>query len=258
MSTAWNHIVSKADADKLLDIFGGFHDGCLREVHIWTQSWVAPDLRMQCASDLDTRIRFYVQRQFRNPSAIELLFEQVVGFHLQPSAQNYDSIIFGATLLFDGDIICWADAAGWSPTDDMSDTEFHWDVWLITLTIGLPMLAFVVWKRWKQAQSGFFWRAVLCLIIACIITPFYSSEDFGGIITVDIMPAVAVVPSVILGMIIDGGHGSLSKLAELAELAEFLEALILSLFPILVVSGLLAGVWSMLIRSRWRRQDDVA
>jgi hypothetical protein len=120
-TTAWNHIVSKVDADKLLDVFGGFHDGCLREVHIWTESWVAPDLRMHCASDLDTRIRFYVQRQFRDPSAIELLFEQVVGFHLQPSAQNYDSIIFEATLLFDGDTICWADAAGWSPTDDKRD-----------------------------------------------------------------------------------------------------------------------------------------
>jgi hypothetical protein len=131
----------------------------------------------------------------------------------------------------------------------MTDTDFHWVVWLITVAIGLPMLAFSVWKRWKQAQSGFFWRAILCLIIASMITPFYCSEDFGGFTTVDIIPAAAVVPSGILGMIIDGGHSSL---------AEFLEAVIVSLFPILFVSGLLAAVWSMLVRSRFRRQDDVA
>jgi hypothetical protein len=116
-----NRIRSKADIDNLLTAFGGFHDGCLREAHIWTESWVAPDLRMHCASDLDTRIRLLVQRQGRDPSAIELVFEQVVTFHLQPSPQNYDSISFEATMLLDGDTYYWAEASGWSYTADNRD-----------------------------------------------------------------------------------------------------------------------------------------
>ena len=89
--------------------FGGFHDGCLREAHIWTESFVDTDMKMSVASDLDTRVRLLIQRQWKDPSAIELLFEQVTTFHLQPSPENYDSIIFGAAMLCrDGVFRCLA------------------------------------------------------------------------------------------------------------------------------------------------------
>lgn len=73
---------SQADIDHLLHAVGGFHDGCIREAHVWAEHYVLPDLRMSCGGDLDTRVRLLVQRQFKAPSAIELLFEQVVTFHL--------------------------------------------------------------------------------------------------------------------------------------------------------------------------------
>jgi hypothetical protein len=44
------------------------------------------------------------------------LFEQVVTFHLQPGPQNYDSIIYDATMLLDGDRMYWADTGGWTYT----------------------------------------------------------------------------------------------------------------------------------------------
>ena len=105
----WNPINSQADIERLLTLFGGFHDGCLRGAHVWTEHYVNSDLSMKCTGDLDTRIRLLIQRQFKEPSAIELLFEQVITFHLQTSAENYDSIIFDATMLKDGDIFYWAD-----------------------------------------------------------------------------------------------------------------------------------------------------
>lgn len=77
---AWNLIVAKADAEKLLKVFGTFHDGCLREAHVWTEHWVTPDLHMRCTGELDTRVRILIQRQLIAPSAVELLFEQVVAF----------------------------------------------------------------------------------------------------------------------------------------------------------------------------------
>jgi hypothetical protein len=70
--------------------FGDFHDGCLREAHIWTESFVDTEMRMSVASDLETRVRLLIQRQWRDPSAIELLFEEVTALHLRPSPQDYD------------------------------------------------------------------------------------------------------------------------------------------------------------------------
>ncbi len=112
----WIPLSSQNDMDDLFKRFGEFHDGCLREVHAWTEHYVEPDLCMSCSGELDTRVRLLIQRQYRNPSAIELLFEQVVTFHLEPSPANYDSIIFEATLLCDGETFYWADTGGWTPT----------------------------------------------------------------------------------------------------------------------------------------------
>src|SRR5580704_1157240 len=102
--TTWSPITTQSDIGNLLNVFGGFHDGCLREAHVWTEHYVNSDLNMKCTGDLDTRIRLLIQRQFKEPSAIELFFEQVITFHLQSSAENYDSIIFDATMFKDGDI----------------------------------------------------------------------------------------------------------------------------------------------------------
>ena len=95
----WKEIKTQADAEALMDLFGGFHDGCIREAHLWTDHYVAPDLSMMCPGKLDNRIRILVQRQFKNPAAIELLFEEVTRFNLAPTPDNCDSIIFEATLL---------------------------------------------------------------------------------------------------------------------------------------------------------------
>jgi hypothetical protein len=117
----WNTLASQADVDNLFKVFGGFHDGCLREAHVWTEHWVASDLHMHCTAELDARVRLLIQRQFSAPSAVELLFEQVVTLHLQPSPHNYDSIIFDATMLLEGDTLYWADVGGWSPTQENHD-----------------------------------------------------------------------------------------------------------------------------------------
>jgi hypothetical protein len=111
----WMPLGTQADLDKLLELFGGFHDGCIREAHVWTETYVHPNLSMTCPGHLDNRVRLFVQRQFEAPSAIELLFEQVTTFHLLPSPDNYDSIIFGATMVHENDLSYWADSEGWSP-----------------------------------------------------------------------------------------------------------------------------------------------
>lgn len=94
----WIEIKSEEEATNLLKKFGYFHDACIKEAHLWTQHRVNENLSMSCSGELDTSIKFVVQRQFRNPSCIELLFEKVTRINIVPSPENYDQIIYEALI----------------------------------------------------------------------------------------------------------------------------------------------------------------
>lgn len=140
----WNPITAQSDIKHLLNVFGGFHDSCLREAHVWTDQYVSTDLSMKC--DGNTQIRLLVQRQGKEPSAIELLFEKVTTFHLLPSRENYDSIIFGATMLRDDDVYYWADSAGWSPKLPERDS---------TTWVGAKKLSWRDASNWMGSQRRY-------------------------------------------------------------------------------------------------------
>ena len=125
MATSWIPLTSQADLDQLMRTFGDFHDGCLREAHIWTESFVDTEMRMSVASDLETRVRLLIQRQWRDPSAIELLFEEVTALHLRPSPQDYDSIIVCALMLSRDGMFYWAEDDDWS-LDSPKRDEVTW------------------------------------------------------------------------------------------------------------------------------------
>src|SRR3954464_9950476 len=111
----WEEISTQSDADSLMNVFGGFHDGCIHEAHLWTDHYVDPELSMGCAPGPDNKIRFLIQRQYKNPSAIELLFDEVTRFNLVPTPETYDSIIFAATLIVRDDGIFWSPEGDWKP-----------------------------------------------------------------------------------------------------------------------------------------------
>ena len=127
----WKKIETQGDADMLMELLGHFHDSCIREAHLWTSHWVSPTLSMSCSGDLDTRISFLIQRQFKNPSAIELLFEEVTRFNLVPTPDNYDSIIYSATLLVKDKIIFWSPEADWNPAEPKRDD----DTWISAMKL---------------------------------------------------------------------------------------------------------------------------
>jgi hypothetical protein len=119
----WMEIKTQDNADALMERFGGFHDGCLREAHLWTDHYVAEDLSMSCPGNLDNRIRLLIQRQFRGPASIELLFEEVTRFNLVPASDNCDSIIFEATLLVRDGTIFWSPEGAWDPSSPRRDAS---------------------------------------------------------------------------------------------------------------------------------------
>ena len=120
----WTTVESQIDADALMKRFGRFHDGCLREAHLWTGYWVSDDLSMVCPDGLHNSIRMLIQRQFENPSAIELLFEEVTRFNLV-CIENSDSIILGATLLVQDGAVYWSPYDDWSLSSSDRD-EITW------------------------------------------------------------------------------------------------------------------------------------
>ena len=130
-ASEWNPIASEADVERLLDVFGAFHDGCLREAHVWTETYVEDDLRMHFLGDVGTCVRILFQRQFRDPSAIELLFERVVAFHLRPAPPNYDSIIYDAAMSLVDGVYYWAESSDWSPTSPSRDSS----TWIAAKTV---------------------------------------------------------------------------------------------------------------------------
>lgn len=96
-----------------MDFFGNFHDACVREIHAATGHYVAENLSMTV--DWRTTVHMLVQRQHRNPSAIELRFTELVGLKVSPPSPNYEAIIFSAAFFLRDGILYWAENASWSP-----------------------------------------------------------------------------------------------------------------------------------------------
>jgi hypothetical protein len=129
----WHAITTPDEAAAFLALVGDFHDGCLREAHLWTEHSVADDLSMGIGLGWDTRVRLLVQRQFRPLSAVELYFQGVRRFQLAASPPDYESIIFAATLTVAEEGVFWADRSGWSYEDTNRDEatwiwagQLHW------------------------------------------------------------------------------------------------------------------------------------
>ncbi|WP_339147191.1 MULTISPECIES: hypothetical protein [unclassified Sutcliffiella] len=111
----WKELKDRNDIYNLLETFGEFHDSCLKELYMWTESYVDESLSMGMSTDLDTNVRILFQRQNDNPSAIELLFEGVTQFHIVPSPINYDPVIYEAKLILHEGYFYWADDLDWEP-----------------------------------------------------------------------------------------------------------------------------------------------
>ncbi|WP_301110211.1 hypothetical protein [Sporosarcina sp.] len=113
----WNEVTNRAEIKHLLETFGFFHDSCLKELYMWTESYVNDDLSMNVPPHLDTNVRILFQRQAEDPSAVELLFEGVTQCHILPSLKDHDSVIYGATLISQNNQFYWADASDWETGD---------------------------------------------------------------------------------------------------------------------------------------------
>ncbi|OHE40381.1 MAG: hypothetical protein A2Y16_04425 [Tenericutes bacterium GWF2_57_13] len=94
----WTYADTQEELLQLVNIFGGFHDACIKEMKYLSGSYVASNLSMNPIDDI-RQVRIVFQRQWENPSCIEVIFEGVQQLNLVPGRDGYSSDIFQAYLM---------------------------------------------------------------------------------------------------------------------------------------------------------------
>jgi hypothetical protein len=112
----WNVIETQEDINKLQETFGWFHDSCIKEIKYLSGAFVNQDMSMQ-AVNTQRVLRMIIQRQYSEPTAIEMLFSGLRHMQLHPEDENYTCEIVGATLIMNEDLIFWGDSEELSAED---------------------------------------------------------------------------------------------------------------------------------------------
>jgi len=119
----WQELSTPEQIESLMKLLGNLHDGCVREIHVATGHSVGESLSMSV--DWRTTVHLLVQRQWPNPSAIELRFAEVIGLMVSPPQPNSEAIIFGAAFFLRDSVFYWAEDAAWTPESSNCD-DFTW------------------------------------------------------------------------------------------------------------------------------------
>ena len=105
----WNEITNQNDLDDFMNLFGDFHDSCLKECRYISGAYVNEDLSMY---PINNKRIFTVifQRQLISPSVIEMEFSGLQRLRMNPVDENYTCEILDATMIIIDNYICWYDS----------------------------------------------------------------------------------------------------------------------------------------------------
>ncbi|MBP6127739.1 hypothetical protein [Flavobacterium sp.] len=117
-TSMWTEIKDETDIKYLLELYGYFHDSCLRDIYITTREFVDEKLAMHFDNKLTASLLF--QRQFGPTTVLELKFEEIEQFNFRPFDTNTDPVIYDVTLMKSEGLFYWADFAGWEVGDNDS------------------------------------------------------------------------------------------------------------------------------------------
>ena len=106
---SWKVVKSKSDIDYLNEIYDNFHDSYLNEI-----CFHAGDL-IQSENSNVTTARLLFEREWKNPSIIEIEFREVIQINIKPEGKNQFRDIIVSHLYFNNDIFFWS----------AHDYEFH-------------------------------------------------------------------------------------------------------------------------------------
>lgn len=102
----WREIANENDVKEFLDIYGRFHDSCIKSIKYVSGAYVSPDLSMHPQNDL-RRLRVVFERQRNNPRSIELEFGGLLQLVLMPYGEMFTCEIHEATMCYEEQRVVW-------------------------------------------------------------------------------------------------------------------------------------------------------
>ena len=112
----WHEIVNEDDLIAFMKGMYDFHDSCIKEIKYLSGAYVKKELSMYPTND-KRELKMIVQRQFENPSAIEIEFTGLNRLSLFPCDEAYTCEILDATMVFHNGCVYWCDCGGLSISD---------------------------------------------------------------------------------------------------------------------------------------------
>jgi hypothetical protein len=105
----WNEITNQNDVNDFMNLFGGFHDSCIKEFKYISGAYIDEDLSMYPIND--KRIfSIIIQRQYSNPSVIEMEYSGLLRLSVNPVDENYTCEILDATMILKENYVYWYDS----------------------------------------------------------------------------------------------------------------------------------------------------
>lgn len=112
----WNEINSQNDLDIFMNMFGHFHDSCMKEFQYISGAFVCEDLSMYPINNKRI-LKVIFQRQESNRSVIEMEFIGLRQLNIYPIDENYTCEIFAATMVLSRNCVYWYDCHALSESD---------------------------------------------------------------------------------------------------------------------------------------------
>lgn len=112
----WNDITNQSDLEDFMNLFGGFHDSCIKEFKYISGAFVDEDLSMYPTNDMRS-LRIIFQRQYDNPAVIEMEFTGLRKLVVCPLDENYTCEILDATMILNDNGVYWYDSYGLTDND---------------------------------------------------------------------------------------------------------------------------------------------
>lgn len=105
----WNEINTEQELHDFLELYGGFHDSCLKELRYISGAFVNQNLGMHPIND-QRKLYIVFQRQYEKFTVIEMEFSGLLKLNLCPNDESYTCEILDAPMFFEDGKIYWGDS----------------------------------------------------------------------------------------------------------------------------------------------------
>ena len=112
----YTQIKDNKDIEELMDSFGWFHDSCIKELEYYSGSYVDSN-RCMYPFNSSRCVRMVFQSQNTAISTIEMKFDKIKKLNLIPRNEEYDCIIYGASLKKIDGLFYWSEWTGFKIED---------------------------------------------------------------------------------------------------------------------------------------------